>query len=129
MDFMANPNRRPTSFLIGERFKVDLYPASTVLPTFFVVGGYTDDQSGGWLLSEMEENLRICINEKTHKVSSVRSKYPEWWLVLVDHITYGLSSNDQDMFREQISIVHGWDKVIVVSASNHTHAFEIQSAT
>jgi len=88
------------------------------------MGGYTDD-SGGWLLSIMEENLKLCIDEKSAKVARVRSKYAEWWLVLVDHIGYGLGLHDQKMLKEKISISHNLDKVIVLAPNDHTRAFEI----
>ena len=122
--FMADPARFPTSFAIGDRFKIELYRATTSHPTFFVMGGYTDD-SGGWLLSIMEENLKLCIDEKSAKVARVRSKYAEWWLVLVDHIGHGLGLHDQKMLKEKISISHNWDKVIVLAPNDHTRAFEI----
>jgi hypothetical protein len=31
-------------------------------------------------VAELARNLRICISEKTRKVSRVRAKYPIWWL-------------------------------------------------
>jgi hypothetical protein len=46
----------------------------------FVPGGYTDRQSGGFLLAEMGRCIQDHVNEKTLKIAPYRSRYPEWWL-------------------------------------------------
>ena len=66
---------------------------------FFVLGGHTDGDSGGFVLSEMDRNIRICVVQKTKKIARVRDKYPHWWLVLVDRIGYGLRDSDREELR------------------------------
>ena len=95
------------------------------ISTFYVPAGYTDGESGGFLIAEIETNLRFCIDEKTRKIASFKSNYPEWWLVLPDLIGYGLDEFDQSSFRGQVSITHEWDKVILLDPQDHTRAFEI----
>jgi hypothetical protein len=89
------------------------------------MAGCTDRESGGWLIPEMEKNLRICIGEKTKKIANVRSKYEEWWLTLVDHIGYGLDNFDRKQFLDQVSLTHDWKKVILIDPRDHTRAFEL----
>ncbi len=90
------------------------------------MGGQVDGDSGGWVLSEMERNIKLCIHEKTEKRNrNARQRYAEWWLILADHIGYGLDRSDQEQFRKQISISHDWQKIILVDPQNHTRAFEI----
>ncbi len=96
-------------------------------------GGYTfelaitsDDDSGGWVLEELERNLRLCINEKSNKVGPFRSKYPEWWLLLIDQVAYGLSDFDRAQFEKSAVIEHDWDKVILINPLDHTHYFELK---
>ena len=89
------------------------------------MAGCSDDESGGWLLAEMETNIRHCASEKAHKIAKVRSKYPEWWLALVDHIGYGLDEFDREMFRDQVSVAHTWDKIVLIDPRDHTRWFEI----
>ena len=52
------------------------------------MGGRSDLDSGGWVIPELERNLKICIDEKTAKVSAIRGRYSELWLALIDHINY-----------------------------------------
>lgn len=37
--------------------------------SFFIVGGYSDTDAGGWTLKEMAKNRRSCLREKTEKIS------------------------------------------------------------
>ncbi len=93
--------------------------------TLFLLGMFSDWDSGGWVFAEVECNLGICIAEKTRKIAAVRSKCPEWWLVLSDHIGFGLSEFDRQQFRATVSIKHSWDRVILVNPTNYADAFEI----
>src|SRR3954452_8193358 len=68
-----------TSWTFAEAFELDLYPTAKSYPALFVMGGSMDDDAGGWLMSKMEENLRVCIAEKTAKIARLRHKYPVWW--------------------------------------------------
>lgn len=110
----------------GRNFELEVFcRTSKPHATMFVLAGYTDKESGGWLLAEMETNIRYCANEKEEKISEVRSKYPEWWLVLVDRIGCGLDNFDREMFRDQVSIAHTWDKIVIIDPQDHTRWFEI----
>jgi hypothetical protein len=66
-----------------------LIPSTNSLDHSFVLGGYQDLDSGGWLVPELERNIHVCIREKAEKIAQVRPKYDEWWLVLIDCIGYG----------------------------------------
>jgi hypothetical protein len=83
----------------------------------FILAGHSDFNAGGWVIPELEKNLKLCIEEKTLKIGPYRSKYPEWWLVLVDFIVGGA--------REPVQIIHGWDKVIIVHPSNYAGAYNV----
>jgi len=91
----------------------------------FVMAGCSDQESGGWLLAEMETNIRYCASEKARKIAKIQSKYPEWWLALVDHIGHGLDEFDREMFRDQVSIEHTWDRIILIDPRDHSRWFEI----
>jgi hypothetical protein len=85
-----------------------------------------DYDSGGWVLAEVERNLRLCIQQKTEKRNkNAKQDYPEWWLILADQIGYGLDSYDRESFREQFSFQNDWNKIILINPLNHTHAFEL----
>lgn len=123
--FMSEPNRRDTTLHPADNVKIDLMHSSSTFGTFFVMAGQIDFASGGWLLAELEQNLRHCIAEKTIKAAPFRSRYPEWWLVFVDQITYGLDEEDLEVFREQTPIEHDWHRIILVSPRDHTRWLEL----
>jgi hypothetical protein len=83
------------------------------------MGAVSDRDSGGWVTTELERNLQLCIDEKTAKMSAIRTKYAEWWLLLVDHINYGV----EDALQVP---PHDWDRIILVSPFDHTQAFEVE---
>ena len=114
-----------TKIQVSKNFQLELFRATTLHPTFFLLAGWIDYDSGGWVLAEMERNLEICLEEKTRKVSRVRHKYPEWWLVLLDYIDYGLDDFDRQLFRDQVRRERDWDKVILLDPTKHKEAFEI----
>jgi hypothetical protein len=123
--FISTQNQKKTSFSIAPSFQFQIFRASTLQPTFYVMAGHSDQEAGGWLVAEIEKNLRIYIDEKTEKIRKFRSKYPVWWLVLVDRIAYGLDDFDLEMFKKEVSIQHEWDKVIVVDPNNSGRSFEV----
>ena len=109
----SDPANAPKKFNVGDQFGVEL-TASRTFSDSFVLGGFTDRDSGGFVLSEMCRNIHICVQEKSRKVALMRSRYPEWWLCLVDHIGLGLRGQDRAKLRTLLSVEHAWDKIIVV---------------
>jgi hypothetical protein len=59
------------------------------------------------------------------RIARVRHKYPEWWLVFVDHIGLGVDPCDQDLYREHLEIKHDLDRLILLSPLEPGHAFEV----
>jgi hypothetical protein len=123
--FMQSVNKHKGTIAKGKGFELDVFRASKAHASMFVMGGCSDEESGGWLLSEMEMNIRHCASEKSRKVAKVRPKYPQWWLALVDHIGYGLDNFDREMFRDQVSIEHDWDKILIIDPRDYRRWFEI----
>ena len=110
----------------GQGFELEVYcRASKPHANMFVMAGCSDQESGGWLLPEMESNINYCASEKSRKIQKVRAKYPQWWLVLADHIGYGLDNLDREIFKEQVSIQHDWDKIILIDPRDHQRSFEV----
>ena len=124
--FRVNPgNERRASFTIGDRFRVALLQAEHAHPQLFIFGSSVDLDTGGWVFEETQKNLRLCVAEKTMRIARVRHKYPEWWLVLVDRIGYGVDACDRKLLAEHLAIEHDWNKVILLSPFDHTCAFEV----
>jgi hypothetical protein len=90
------------------------------------MGGSSDHQEGGFIISEMAINLKRCLKEKEAKVSPVRYRYPEWWLVLPDYIGFGLSDRDREMLDDELRASHSFDRVILLDPRDHKRSLEIE---
>jgi len=123
--FISRPHRATFSERLPCGIEITVFPTTIKKPTFFQLGGVSDDEAGGWLLCEMETNLIRCIEEKTHKIERYRQKYPTWWLALVDHIGYGLDAFERELFRDRVTVQHSFDKVILIDPKNPNRSFEV----
>ncbi|NTU74376.1 hypothetical protein HGB07_09680, partial [Candidatus Roizmanbacteria bacterium] len=83
--------------------------------SLFVLAGYSDQDSGGWITDQLEESLKFVIPEKSAKIAQYRSKYKEWWLVLTDQIGTGLDFAERAEFKVRFTLQHDWDKIILVN--------------
>ena len=124
-NFKDKSPRVKTSLDFQNGFEVEIFRASKLHGTFYVMAGHSDQESGGWLIPEMEKNLQICISEKTFKIKKMKPKYQEWWLVLSDHVGYSLDAFDREQFRDIVSIEHDWQKIILINPMDYKKAFEI----
>jgi hypothetical protein len=102
-----------------------MHPTSNQHRSVFVPGGYSDDNAGGWVISEVIRNLQICISEKSSRIAKVSSKYSEWWLVLVNYIDPALDQEDVAQVRALVRPQKPWHKIILVSSTNYERAFEL----
>jgi hypothetical protein len=123
--FRNSERREPVQYGITAQFSLDLFRASTAFPQMFVLGGYSDGDSGGWLLSELQRNAAICIEEKSRKIAARRHLYPEWWLVLIDHVGLGLDDFDREQLRALPRLAHDWDAVVVVDPRDPTRWYTL----
>jgi hypothetical protein len=59
-------------------------------------------------------------------VVRVRRRYPEWWLVFSDCISFGdWNESEREQLRKLVQVNDSWDKIILVNPHNHAEAFEI----
>lgn len=73
--FMTPNDRKQCTISITDNFKLDLIRASKDCDSFFLLGASSDDDEGGWIMGEVEKNLRFCIEEKEKKIAPYRQKY------------------------------------------------------
>ena len=85
----------------------------------------SDEDSGGMLLDLLQRTLDVVVAEKTRKIRPYRSRYPIWWLVLVDYIGLGLSDFERDLFHDNVRIAHDWDRLLLLSPVDPTRALEV----
>lgn len=129
--FMESSTRSQTTLQVTQNFELSFIRASKDHGTFFLLGAYSDDDSGGWVMSEVERNLRICISEKERKIKPHRNKYSEWWPILPDHIDYSMESEDRKVFNTNVmpNISHSFNKIILIDPRNYHRAFELTQPT
>ena len=119
-------NHQPGKVRLTSNFKLEFIRASSVHPTFFVFGGWRDSDSGGFVMGETIRNLRICIGEKTRKIANIRGRYPEWWLVFEDRISFSdWDESELIRLREFVHVDGSWAKVILVNPNDHAKWFEL----
>lgn len=115
-DFARLPQDGYTNIAISKSFSLSTARASRAFPTRYVLGGYTDQDSGGFVAAELIRNLNIVIPKKTAKIEKARGQYSEWWLVLIDHISLGrLDPHELDAVRQHVVRDPAWQKIILVS--------------
>ena len=125
--FMASRARTAITIKISRNLTLRLQLSGKDHGSFFLLGGATDYDAGGWVMSEVERNLRLCIAEKEKKVAPYRSRYMKWWLVLADHIDYSMAAEDRVVFRSEVMsrIPHSFDRIVLLDPLDHQRAFEI----
>jgi hypothetical protein len=127
--FSQDARRRTEShhtIRIERNLAIHLDRASSTHGEFFVFGGYSDLDAGGWVISELERNMTICIGEKTSTIAPFRHKYREWWLVLIDRISYAnIQSADAVALRSRLDGLADWDRVVLVSPIGSTRGLQI----
>lgn len=119
------PDTKRVEIQLFENLDVTLLRASKVHDDMFLFGGWSDGDSGGWLLHEIGKNLQHCVTEKARKVQPYRERYPEWWLVLPDHIGYAMADDEREMFRDQIKLTHDFDRVVLIDPRNPSRHFVV----
>jgi hypothetical protein len=126
-DFRDHEERQRLCVLrIAAGFEVHIiHRASDPHPTCFIFAGCNDRDVGGFVFGDIQCNLRLCVEDKMRRIARVRNKYPEWWLVFVDHIGFGVDSCDQESYRQQLDIEHDLDRLILLSPLDKTRAFEV----
>ncbi|MGZ0018805.1 hypothetical protein [Nitrosomonas sp. wSCUT-2] len=125
--FMSQPLREQTTLHVTSNLNLDLIRSSKDHGTFFLLGASSDDDSGGWIMAEIERNLRLCIAEKEKKIEPYRSNYSAWWLVLPDYIDYAMEDKDRSVFRSEVMprIPHRFDRIVLLDPRDYRRAVEV----
>lgn len=124
-EFKQTSSRGKSTLLSSGTIEVDVFRAPRPRDSFYVLGGSSDQDSGGWLLEKLEENIIYCAKEKWQKISNVKSRYSVWWLALVDHIGFSLDDFERELFIERVSIDHEWDKILIIDPHDASRFLEV----
>ena len=117
----------PGTIRLGRSLSLRFLPAGRTYERLLVLGSSSDHDAGGFLVAELTRNLEICIAEKARKVSRVRHRYSEWWLVFEDRIGYGaLEDDDVAQLRAALKTSSGFSKVVLVNPLDPRIGIEVQ---
>lgn len=125
--FAQQTERGRAVLRIADNFELDLLPAPKGLGAFFVLAASSDDDCGGFVMGEVERNLRLCIAEKQLKIGPHRHKYQEWWLVLSDHIDFSMEREDRLLFLSEVApgLQHDFDKIVLLDPRDAERSFVV----
>jgi hypothetical protein len=103
-------------YFINKNLSVRLTKLTKKWDTYYVLGGYSDFDGGGLLVSELYEGMKIAIDEKEMKLNSYFDKYEQCWLILVDYIAGTIDTIDIEQLLGAPSIETRFNRVIIVSS-------------
>ncbi|MBS7701482.1 MULTISPECIES: hypothetical protein [unclassified Chelatococcus] len=117
LPFVASRNKQPFDHKISDNFRFSVKRAHTEHANLFVRGLVADHQAQGFPACDLVDSLKIAIEEKSEKISSVKDDYRYWWLILVDSIGYA----DTDLeyvempppgLFDRVTLIHPFDAEI-----------------
>lgn len=79
---------------VSENLIIRLTQSNIKLEKYILIGGVQDYDSGGFVLAEMERNIKLVLPEKEERIKEFYQEYNSWWLFLVDHIGYGIEESE-----------------------------------
>ena len=107
LERFARGDRKTKSYRASGRFSISMTQGAKRHASFFRVGGFIDQDSGGFVISLLRSNVQLCLERKSYLLPLL-STYSERWLILVDHVSHG----SWEPFEMKKS---GWDRVILLS--------------
>jgi hypothetical protein len=114
----------PVAFTFQRRFKMDLSLATHAHTTKFLLGGYSDWQAGGFVGAEIVRNARLCVTEKAGKIARYQTRYPRWWLLLIDRIGSDLDSHERQGLVGEVP--HGpWERIILLDPKDSRKSLDL----
>lgn len=115
LEFKANCLESRESYSINNNLEFQFNPSNISDGKMYKLSAYLDRNWGGVVVSEVFENLKLCITLKERKIIPHLGKYQIWWLALVDYIGFYLNDNDQETIKAYFNFVTVFDKVILIS--------------
>lgn len=76
-------------------------------------------------IDEVHQNIQLVIEEKDKKISANFGLYDEWWLILIDHITHSMNSQDFERVKQMKLDKLKFTKVIILSPDGDFKAFKL----
>jgi hypothetical protein len=124
-EFVLAPPPGRRLITVTPSFNMTIFRYPVLKPTMYLCSGSVDQQSGGSLIPLLEKNIAHCIAEKSIKIAPFKTRYSTWWLVLIDRIGFGLDDFDRGLFRDQVTLSHSWDRVVILAPQDPLRPFDV----
>lgn len=105
----------PYQIEINNNLILEINEAPPFEGRFFMPGVSDDNDAGGGVISTNIENIQYCIKEKSEKIKCERYKYDFWHLYLVDHLDWGLDSQEINEVKNFIKDPQAFDRIVIVN--------------
>jgi hypothetical protein len=110
---------------IDDNLTIRLYKDDLTYPPQLIEAGYSDLDDSGFFIKDMAESMNYCMAEKTNKVKDLYKEYPEWWLVLINHLPFAVDGTEFIQIQKYISPKGIWSRIFVVDPIDPTKYFEV----
>ena len=112
-------------YTISDNLTIGFYEHNEKWESEFEVGGIVDFDSGGNVFKDICESLEIVIPEKELKIEKFKHFYKEWWLVLIDFISLGVSTHMVNRIKDVYVENKSFKKIIFISPIDSKDGKEI----
>lgn len=113
--FLKGDRTTPSVLQANENIQLVIRPSSSTRGPLFRRAISVDDDYGGSDVQVYSENIAHCIHEKERKVLPFKSRYSEWWLLLVDTMMFwDFEPWEVDEVRSGITSFGGFGRVTVI---------------
>jgi len=126
--FLQNKPATPFEIALSRNVSITIYRANRKSTEIFYIGILSDRDSGGWVAPIYIENINHCIAEKTNKIQYFKSKYSEWWLILVDFLLGGIGEPEKTNVIRHINKGADWKKIVIIHPETKKEILKIGSS-
>jgi hypothetical protein len=113
-------------YIIRDNLKLRFRKAHRSFNVPFKWASSSDGDSGGAVVSNVLESLKIVIPEKEKKILPYKANYDIWWLAVIDKVAFSLDDIDHRQLKAAFDIKTFFQKIIIISAFNATSAVVLE---
>lgn len=85
----------------------------------------TQKDNPPYIIEDLHKNIQLVIDEKNNKINNHFPYYDEWWLILVDYITYGMSQKDFEELNKLPLKKQKFSKILILSPKGDFKVFKL----
>lgn len=113
--FLSGPRTTPCELKVDQSISLEIISGTSVPNRLFRYGLTSDDDSGGLVVELYGQNIFHCIQEKSRKIAPYKTRYKEWWLLLVDTMgAWDMLPHEAQQVRAGIPNVGSFDRLVLI---------------